>query len=150
MSKSKKKPELNLFCSYEEHSQVISDTRGEDGPYSGHAETSTTSSLIGVHKDKPGGCYYYLVPVKDWDGKTEPKKVFAVCVHYSTGDTFSHESGLLAIEGLYMSMDAASKVAQQIRDNTYKDYGAWQGYFESLEQVYVQTEDVGEPKKVYF
>lgn len=67
---------------------------------------------------------------------TPGMSVFAVLVHYDTGDTFGQRKGRFYLEGIYDDMAKADKVAKSIANKTYKGYKAWDGYFE----VYNGTE----------
>lgn len=148
MSK-KEKDSPCLYYSYSEKTIVVSDDYGVRGEYTGSTETETISKLTGVSREKPQGYLWRYVPVKDAKSEEEiGDQVSVVVVIYSTGGTFSYESGRLTVEGIYLDHDRACKVAKSIRDETYKDYGPWQGYFESLQEVYVQLEDVNNVPRV--
>jgi hypothetical protein len=141
--------QINLFVSYSEKTHIVEDTYGEAGEYTGYTESSTNASVTSVARNKPEHYLYKVATIKDLvKGDTVPEQIHVLVVKYSDGGTFSTTSGCLYIEGLYADYEAAAKVAKSIRDGSYSDYGPWQGYFASLDDLYVQAETIAEHAKI--
>jgi len=95
---------------------------------------------------KPKEFHYDPVPVPDWD--PEAKVIYAVVVHYSTGDTFGRIEGCIDLPIAFVSYEEAQRVAKELQADSKKDetfvdskYGffkSWTGYFESLDGVEVK------------
>lgn len=86
---------------------------------------------------------------------TPGSAVFPVVVRYSTGDTFGRNDGNISVVGVYQNAVTASEIEHAIWDD-YREHGGdfttlkvageeiytgtWKGYFEYLEDVFVETE----------
>jgi hypothetical protein len=81
--------------------------------------------------------------------------VFPVFVIYGTGDSFGHSSGNVQLVDVFDDAEKARGLKEAIRKATYENYkysfeyegkeyyaGSWTGYFETLEDVVVETEVV--------
>lgn len=131
-----------LYVEYDEEvSSVISDTQGEDGPYSGFREDVYDYSIGSVKINKPKS-YQYEEMILQTNDTVLPSTVYVVIVRYSTGDTFSHSSGRGTIEGVYETEGEANKIKNAINTDQYKGYASWKGYFESLEDCYVEAFEI--------
>lgn len=69
--------------------------------------------------------------------------VYAVVVQYSTGSTFDQTSGMICIVDIFDNAIEAVSLKQKILSGgkTDKSY-IWTGYFERLENCFVETEMV--------
>lgn len=137
MSNKKNKP--FLYYTYKERTTVIEDSFDRNS-YTGFHRSETLASVTGVFFNKPKDNHYNkVVEVKDSDDDDlVNKKLFLVCVKYSTGGTFNCESGQLAVEGAYTSRENAEKVIDLIDNDKYDEYCPWDGYFESVEDTYIK------------
>lgn len=140
IKKKETKNNFPLYVLYKEEVEVISDTLGEDGRWSGFREESKDYSITGVSTVQPQS-YYYEQVVLHTDNEL-PNHVYVVLVRYSDGGTFCHTSGNGHIEGVYDSFEEADAVAESIKNNKYKGYCPWDGHFNRLEGVSVETEKV--------
>ena len=80
--------------------------------------------------------------------------VYPVLVQYGTGDTFGYSSGEITLVAVFddaqKALDLQQAIRNQTKDRSYsitvngKEYytATWTGYFESLEDVIVETEVV--------
>lgn len=79
----------------------------------------------------------------DTEEVIEPGDVlFVVKVTYSTGDTFGRNDGCVDIPFVSKDASLAMEVKEQIQNKTYDNpqgYNPWDGYFEYLQDVEVQT-----------
>jgi hypothetical protein len=126
---------VKLYVEYSsECVDIIEDTLGEDGQWSGYREDIYESEVTGVYTDPDdlSSCWWESF---DCDGGDIPKKVYVVYVHYSTGDTFSNSHGHLAITGVFRKSSEADKMIDDIVTKKYKGYAPWLGYFDRLESV---------------
>lgn len=129
-----------VYVSYEEVTNVIHDDFGDDGPYTGSYQHETTSTITGVSLTVPDSHYYEYLPVEGLPDKTIPTgDVFVLAVRYSTGDTFGSESGRLHIPGVYHKYEDALTVGKKIREGSFKGYAPWEGFFESLEDILIES-----------
>lgn len=69
----------------------------------------------------------------------EVAKLHVVIVRYSTGCTFGRTNGCWQVVGAYKTREEAEAVEKSIDDKTYDGYTPWEGYFEYLENSYVET-----------
>jgi len=146
MSKKTKASKPTVYVTYNEHcDRVIEDTLGHDGPWSGFREDHYSFSLGGVYEKCPS-CdtpYWDEVEVSDLSsGDDIPSVLHIVYVRYSTGSTFGHSEGRGSIVAAFSTSEAAIKVRDKIIEGTYKGrygYNEWEGYFESLESVHIET-----------
>jgi len=94
-----------------------------------------------------GGFGFDSVEVPDWKEGTDT--IYAVMVHYSTGDTFGRCEGCIAIPIAFVDLNEANAVAKKIdqesknsddrfSDPTYGFYKSWTGYFEHTDGVEVK------------
>lgn len=74
------------------------------------------------------------------------KQVSLVVVKYQSGDTFGTSHGNVHFEGCYPTQKHAEAVARKIRHDSYEGYAPWKGYFERLEEVYIETMTLEEAK----
>lgn len=65
--------------------------------------------------------------------------IYLLVVRYSSGSTFGNIYGCHHIVDIYSSKEEAYKVEETIRNGTYSGYKCWEGYFESLEDVSVES-----------
>jgi hypothetical protein len=122
----------------------------DDGPY---ADRETEYRHYEVEDyftmERPEGFGLDSVEVPDWKNGTDT--VYAILVHYSTGDTFGRTEGCIDIPIAFVSVEEANKVAKeinsfdkrsntddQLRDPKYGFYKGWTGYFESMTGVEVK------------
>jgi hypothetical protein len=132
-----KKP-IYVYVSYESKCiDVLEDTLGDDGPYSGFREDDWSYEVLDVYAEPPVGVTTDWEQAKLVGSYKVPERVWLVVVRYSTGDTFSHSSGQGAIANAYVDESRAWKDARLIEDGKWPEYAAWTGYFESVESVMV-------------
>jgi hypothetical protein len=101
--------------------------------------------------EQPSGYGFDNLPVPDW--KDDADAIYAVVVHYSTGDTFGRSEGCIDIPIAFVNLDEANKVAKEIdsfdyrteknskhqfQDEKYGFHKCWTGYFETLNGVEVK------------
>jgi hypothetical protein len=75
------------------------------------------------------------------------KCLYAVCVPYSSGDTFGRSEGNLAVAYITACVDKATEVMAYINKegkhgnfaSKYGVYAPWEGYFEHLGIAYIQV-----------
>ncbi len=93
---------------------------------------------------------------KEVDFEVKPGMVvYPVLVIYGTGDSFGHSSGNVHLVDVFDNAEKARGLEQAIRESAQEAYkyeltyegkeyyaGYWTGYFESLEDVIVETEVV--------
>jgi hypothetical protein len=148
-----------LFISYDAERDVIEDTRGKDGPYSGHCETSTSLSVNCLCRESP--------ETFGTDIEVSPKvynseKAYLVVARYSTGDTFSRNRGEYAFIAVFPNSKEAGILKKEIEKHSeeyYDDkhqessfesamenpaygtklYCPWIGYFDRLEYVEIYS-----------
>ena len=124
---------LRLFVDYE---QVDTDEAEDD---SDSRDTYIDVTFLNVYRAMgPDAPFFYSSAIVD--RKThESEEVCLVVVRYTTGDTFGTTHGAWAIEGIYSTPTEADKVVQKIQQKTYSGYKPWEGYFERLEEVYIES-----------
>lgn len=74
------------------------------------------------------------------DFNPKDKYLYIVLVRYGDGDTFSSSNGLGHIEAVCEYQGQAHKIAEQIKNKSYKSpngYIVWDSYFGGLEDVSV-------------
>lgn len=97
---------------------------------------------IEVYYSKDNACLGYITNTLEADFDVKPGDVvFVVVVQYSTGDTFGRSDGQIHIYKIFNKYDEAADVQSKILNGEISDY-VWTGYFEHLEDVYVETEVV--------
>lgn len=140
---------MKIYANFKESPEIISDTYGENGPYTGYREDSLNREFIGVSIEKPNS--YLAEELEVDDSVKEGDFLHFVCVEYSDGGTFGTTHGYLDIEGAYTDLKKADKVAKSIRNDNYRAFKPWRGYFASLNSVYIQTESLTRlPKRTYY
>lgn len=111
--------------------------------YSDKADEYCDNKLYGVFKDKNSikkaiMWEEFFVPEEVYNGST----IFLIAIVYTTGDTFGISYGHLAIA----DWAATKKEAEEIMEKTEKkssyqnriDGYSWNGYFESIEEKYIE------------
>jgi hypothetical protein len=146
---------MKLYVNYHSETDVEVDTLGEDGPYSGFRETSTSLTVRHLSRNSKE-TFFDDLDVTDEVFKAD--KAYLIVVRYSTGSTFGRDSGCYKFVAVFASKEDAIKVATEI-DTHYKEkdngfsfspsiknpaYGstihcAWVGYFERLESVDIEA-----------
>lgn len=147
-----------LYIDFTATEDVDEDTYGDDGPYTGYRETSTSIDVRSLHRT-PVETFGEDVAV---DAKTfNAKEGYLVVVRYSTGSTFGRENGKYLFVAVFADRDDADALAAEIeKDNdnsSRKDkwtfnpktpnvayakdgiHCSWKGYFERLERVDVES-----------
>lgn len=146
--KKQNKVEYNkipLYVAYQQECiQVIEDTLGKDGPYSGYREDVYDYRVKGVYTMQPQHTCYWdpMVLQLEKDNEEVPQIVHVVYVRYSTGGTFSHSRGCGTLVGVFADYNVAIDTMNQIRDGKFKGYRPWEGYFERFEDVCLDTQVV--------
>lgn len=130
-----------LYLAYEEHNTVISDTYGEDGPYSGYTEEQREVTFKNLFLKRPPHIWRIEEIVID-----EPVQVgtpvVLVVPRWTDGGTFGQTHGYWQVEGVFTDLNKASELAESIRNRSYKkerDYLPWTGYFAGLDNVDVEV-----------
>ena len=133
-----------VYVSYREKCvDVIEDTLGEDGPYSGYREDVWEFELVKAYGTKPPiGITPYWETVKLIGAYKVPAKVYVLYVRYSTGDTFGHSNGRGTIVNAYVDMKDALKAQKQIEEGKWPGYAAWVGHFERFDSANVEMVEV--------
>ena len=105
-----------LWCAYETYPEVIEDTFGDDGPYTGFSEVDDHAEFR----------YVSLTPPKSWDREHvaigfKPKAggvVWVAYVIYADGDSFGRHGGQFLCLGIFNTQKAAKKCAEGARHGT--------------------------------
>jgi hypothetical protein len=161
MSKKAKDEKKHIYVTYNERCvNVIKDTRGEDGPWSGYREDEYDFCVKQAFKDSPQNITPYWEEVEFFGEEKVPCTVYVLYVKYSTGDTFSHSSGRGQIVAAYASSEDAIRDKQYIeedagyaledrwnppkkpREKKWTGYANWNGYFEHFEGAYIEALNV--------
>lgn len=137
-SKSIDKPKSTVWLTYRESTSGGQAIDPDDG-WTDYEDEHVDFSLR--------HCYSTAEKVPDWlreqvdvDFKVKVgAEVDVVVVRYTTGGTFGRTLGYWYIEGIYPKGKQAEKVSKSIYNGTYEGYKPWVGYFESLEQVEIET-----------
>ena len=123
-----KKPTY-VYVSYKSDCvNVIEDTLGEDGPYSGFKKDAWDFALGKAFVTPPNYTPYWE-HVELVGAVKAPDHVYVLYVRYSDGNTFGRSSGLGAIVKAYVNEKDAIKDQQLIKNGKYPGYCAWTGYF---------------------
>lgn len=131
---------MRVFVTYWTRSKIVSPGNDVES-----REVHTESTITGVTTKQPKDFYYNLVDVKDFEVDL-PKKVYVVCIQYTSWDTFSEEKGCLSFEGVYISEEKALRIREQIEDGDYEgdEFPFWDSWGGELEHVYVKEIEVEE------
>ncbi len=138
-----------LWGEYSYQSEPGEDT---DEPYSWRGvETTEINDVEAVYSKGEGNPYRGMIRPGAFSCEAKPgDTVYAVIVRYSTGDTFGREEGLAICVDVFTDEAKADALAEVIRDHGsdgefrinhegVEYYCSWVGYFESLEDVLVET-----------
>ena len=134
---------MNLYLGYTELWYTIEEGDGIDELYSWHGgqERDVTFTKL-VTDSKLVSPYYEIINTTE-DFKSGDT-AYLVVVKYTTGDTFGYTSGNIDIPAIAKNEEAALKIALDI-ENKVGEFAEekyrypWQGYFEGLESVHVET-----------
>jgi hypothetical protein len=129
---------VKLYYTYRENRYIVEDTLGKDGPYSGYRETSCDWELLAVMRTPPRDPYHSYL---EFEGELSDR-VFCVVARYSDGDTFSTTTGLGTVAAMVGTRGEAEEIKEQIEKGTWEGYSCWGGYFNSLEGVTVERQEV--------
>jgi len=120
-----------------------------DEPYSWRGTTNTEASdFEAVYSEGDGKPYRGMVRPGPFSCEAKPgDTVYAVIVRYSTGDTFGREDGQTVCLDVFLDKSRAEELAEaaqradefRMTVNDVEYYVGWVGYFESLEDVSVET-----------
>lgn len=130
---------INIYVTYKEWvDEVVEDTREENVPFSGFTHTRHGYCLEKAYLINPKSVTPY------WEGFTVyfdkvPLLVYVLYVRYSTGDTFSYSEGMGSIVGVYNNLEQAERDKCKIEEDKWPGYAAWEGFFEKLESVHIET-----------
>ena len=123
----------------------------EDDAWPSYEDCNIDMTVKSIHITNPGCLYLDKVKVKSFEEKPAKKplekgqEVYLVVVRYRTGDTFGNTCGAHHFEGIYLSEEEANEVVASVKNSSYKgDYKRWEGYFEALEDCYVETRELME------
>lgn len=148
-----------LYISYDARREAIEDTRGCDGPYTGHCETETDLTVNYLCKES---VETFGSDIEVTDEVFNLQKAYFVVVRYSTGDTFSRNRGEYSFIAVFPSFKEANILKKEIEmwaegyeDNKHGKYSfapsiknpayekelncPWHGYFESLDHVEIHA-----------
>lgn len=152
-----------LYISYNEHcSNVVEDTYGDDGPYTGFCEEDWEFNLDKAYLKPPAKNTPYWEQVELIGDLKGTKFVYVMYVLYSTGGTFSRDNGRGHIVKAYVSKEDALKdqllieednenLSKRRRDyghklpkykNQWAEYAPWNGYFKRMESVNIQIMEI--------
>jgi hypothetical protein len=137
-----------LYYTYTEHStggEVLSDER-----WSSRAPTYITWQLKDVFTKEPKHTPYYdEITVKGVDDIKNVEYFYFVIARYSDGDTFGQSEGHCTVVNVLTDGEEAYALAQRVNEgkDTEKDfapqcYKCWNGYFQSLEECFVEVRRV--------
>lgn len=145
-----------------ESSGFGSSYEGGTGPYEGYSREWSYYSGVQVRYLPDGhgvvGDIGWSTSKIDVDFDVSPGDVvFVVVVVYTTGGTFGQTSGNTQVVAVFNDADKAVRLEEVIREDNKKNRssfkniefegmsiypGSWKGYFESLDDVKVETEVV--------
>jgi hypothetical protein len=147
-----------LYVDFTATEDVEEDTYGDDGPYTGYRETSTS---IDIHSLSRESVETFGEDVEVDDKTFTAKEGYLVVVRYSTGSTFGRERGKYLFIAVFDDLDDAESLAAEIKKDSaagnrndkwtfipktpnvaYAKDGihcSWKGYFERLESVDVES-----------
>lgn len=132
-----------------EHSYQSEPGEDTDEPYSWRGvERTEIDDVEAVYSEGEGNPHRGMIRPGAFTCEAKPgDTVYAVIVRYSTGDTFGREEGLAICLDVFSDKERAEELAQAAQDtdefrmtvNDVEYYVSWVGYFESLEDVSVET-----------
>ena len=110
--------EFRLYINYMEYH-----TGGEpigDGPWCDHEPEYIDLSINGIYRDPGNRMFYDSLEVSEELFNAET--VYLLTARYSTGDTFSSQSGKFEFCGFYPTYEAAEKAAEARGTAEWNDY----------------------------
>lgn len=151
--KAKNKPKfLELHVDYDSETETISDTLGEDGPWSGYREEDIYLTVNSLRRDTNDA---FCESIKVTEDMFNADELFLVVVRYSDGSTFGQTSGLYEFVAAFDNEKDCKELREEIKLDARKSsygfrpktkninysssrgllYTPWKGYFARLSSV---------------
>lgn len=135
MKKQEVKEPKRIYVEYNE-----SESGGEllepEERWSSRADTIKEVEFLRLHRAPPENRFFYDSIELVNDDLLKLDHLFLAVVRYSTGDTFGHTEGAWALVGVAPTYEIAKLMLEEAtkpaEKGDYKNYRAWEGYFESL------------------
>jgi hypothetical protein len=139
-----------LRYTYFEESWCVRDKDPEDSWDAGDTQKDWSLNSVYLVNDldsfsKKHGYYSSDVPI-DFEPKIN-QVVYCVVVRYKTGCTFGSVYGCGTVAAIYDSKERANKAVEEINNKTFESpqgYCEWVGYFERLEDCFVELKEIEE------
>jgi hypothetical protein len=138
-----------IVIDWQEREYQVEDGEDSDEPYSYRGETDKEVwGFSAKYVEKGAKPHYGMSSTGAFECDAKPGDVvFAVVVRYATGDTFGRDGGQTTVmdvftdahkaTGLYQACQSEKDFSLTFEGKQY--YVAWNGYFETLESVDIQT-----------
>ena len=136
----KKKTRHSVYVSYKENRRgggIREEEIGEAWP--NYEDTDVDWYLTGISVEHPEDPYHDEVEVDFIPEEHVGKEVYAIVARYSDGDTFSRTNGLGYPVAVGLTSEEADGILEAVKQDTYKGYKPWKGYFSRLETVEIHT-----------